>query len=421
MSRTSSQQSGAADQVGDMVTSTSKYSGGRRRAYSGDSLASINIYSTSVSHYDDSTAPSLRSSTSFTSHTHLLRPHSLALTLTDSNLMHPEMQKTSPGPFETSLLPLPGSPRAQQFSAPMPPTLNELSAGERRNLVKRSKKLQAMLGATLDEAATERTLVGRGPLRHNSGPFPVSPTLKDEFEASAEWSPTNRRRSSYPPPSPTQSFGPSSPASARYAFRSEAHNAKSPESNMSRSSSSGLTMDFTSPDTNHSYSPPTPRDFYSPNPNLWGSEQAPMHWTNSTKEERRRRVQKVYAVLGEVVPVDVIFGSPDPGLPHPRSSRDKHVRSPSRLGQAGDAISRSFGILKRKNRQADGSTSEEEWVKIQNQAQAAPSPFASLVHKENTPQHLQDASIEQLKRARKLEHIFGELPCAPLSVFSMAV
>ena len=254
---------------------------------SSESLASYITYKN-----DDTqsiTAASLRSASSSQA---LLRPSVLKLSEISTNSSFVDR---SPGPFSDSLVP--AVSRSEVRKAPLPPTKNELSPEAKRDLVKRNKKLGQLLGTTLNEKAAERQLLGRAG-RSFSGPEPLSPKFLNEHN-----SPILVKRSSFPPASPNQSHS-APPSPGLFSDTSELPS-KTPElsDTLTNSSSSGAPADFTSPDTN-SESPLTPRDF---SPTIaWQ-----MRTGKDTKEERRKRIHKVYALLGEVVPTGLITGMGD--------------------------------------------------------------------------------------------------------------
>jgi hypothetical protein len=93
---------------------------------------------------------------------------------------------------------------AERSPPVVPPTKNSLTPAAKRDLVKRSRKLQYILGATLDEDAAQRVLR----THTNSDPPPVSPRFdRNEFVDSLDKSPRqiwrSQRTFSCPPDSPS--------------------------------------------------------------------------------------------------------------------------------------------------------------------------------------------------------------------------
>lgn len=263
-----------------------------------------------------------------------------------------------------------------------------------------------MLGATLNEDATEKTLLS------SMSKMRLLQSLElDEHDGSHTL--RHKRSMSYPPPSPTASShlaNSNSNSSRQNIYDSHQASASaydfglSPfsDSTASRASSSAG-FNPTSPGTE--FSPLTPYDLAT------GSD----HWDkpgaygtrDSIREARRRRVRKLHAMLGEQVPLEVILeyehknaignnrslqSSPDLSSQPDR----KHARNPSRFGQA---IARLTGSGKKReqtasNENQSSSDDEEQWT-------GPPSPVDISSWPSDAPFTARD---------KKLVALFGALP-----------
>lgn len=411
MTRSSSTEDNLPEMVSQIITGSR-----RRRAWSSESQDFTNSGRHSISHADDTST--LRSSRSYGSTAQLLRPQSLIVTPTSAQrtITRPlSASPRSPGPFQgVSVVPTDyDQEKAAMEAEKLPPTVNDLSPDERRDLVKRSKKLQQKLGVQLNEEAARKALQTR---RDKTSPA-LSASLDDPFDIDDEEMPSalaGRRRSrssSFPPPSPTSptTFSRLSQVALRntYQLQQSGMNRSTTMSSISSSSSAGgmisATEATTSPETSNQ-SPVTPFEFQSIAP-PW---KAPFNIADlALKEERRRRVQKVYALLGECVPVHVVLGdeylADHANAPSVTANRPKHARTPSRFEQASGVITRRLGMLRKSSKNGDGTgstSSDEDWQSV---------PFIPA-HPSILSTADGEVSIEALRRAQKLERLLGELP-----------
>lgn len=343
-----------------------------------------------------------RSSTShtFTSASHAYTPSVLSQSSSRPLMARvaeaPKYTEKAPAPISTvpTNAPTPQEADSQPFSDclalvhQMPPTANTLSSDQRRHLVKRSRKLQAMLGATLDESAAQYTLVDKVPRRTNiSDPPPVSPTLLTHLHHS--------RRSSYPPPSPTSPFRRASVGSLR---------SPSPlppkMSSMSRTSSTeaGMTSEMTSPETGLQ----TPDDYDARQP--WGHAIYGLGVDiEKEKEDRRRRVAKLQRFLGEKIPVDLVSSTSGTTTMGP-----KHKRAPSRLGTALKTAGTRLGLRGRSTTAEDAVEEGEERssdevqrsMPVRAKAKVTGMRQASVAGPLSS-----EMTIASIRRARKLEQV----------------
>ena len=305
----------------------------------------------------------------------------------------------SPAPF--SDLPL-SDDRRSEHSQPeleLQDNANALSNEEKRNLVRRGKKLQAMLGANAKGLGIEQSFrtVRSAPRRSEPSRYDTGDTDVTGCFPSSPNRPV--RRASFPPPSPTLSMASHSPSSPSFRFplrasmkRQSSGSSFSPAMSMSRSSSSAFA---TSPETALD-TPRTPFDAaWNMGPTL----------DSKAREERRRRIAKVYAVLGERVPVEHILHTDEHRSPQTAAAVPL-VRSGSRLDKASGMLSKQLGKLRKKR--PSESSSDESWEAIRSDyGGAAPYKASPIIGGA-------EVTIDTIRRARKLEDYFGQLPPAHL-------
>lgn len=282
-----------------------------------------------------------------------------------------------------------------------------------------------MLGATLNEDATEKALLGS---RNKVARLTLASPTSEVSEASAAGrrssvgSLRHQRSMSYPPPSPTASTvrRMSSKASMydmNYASTSAtdlstvAGTGAPADGSVSRSTSGAFTI--TSPDSSLD-APPTPRDY--PATEHWSQTEI-YGYRDPVKEARRRRVRKLHAMLGEQVPLEVILeferaaamsssssaAAQVESLTLPAAPR-KHARSSSKLGQA-------FARLRGQHRPkaAAGGGGSNSWTDSQS------SEDEEVL---STPLSCEGVSLPSdapfNARDKKLMALFGAIPPATL-------
>jgi hypothetical protein len=389
---------------------------GRRRAYSnGSSDATSPAPTPRRAHRSSTISADDRSSVAYSSMSHVYSPsvmsYSSSMPLVPRVSDAPEYTRKAPPPLSIAASPLTNTAsEAKPFSdclpiahQAMPPTANALSLDQRRDLVKRSRKLQAMLGATLDESAAEYTLVQnvRTPHANVSDPPPVSPTLLRQ-----ESDPQDRatRRSSYPPRSPTSPLRRPSSATLRSphdALGPSRATAFSPQSMVSTSSSSGDEAAVTSPETGLD----TPDTYDAAQP--WGHALYGLGLADPearAKEARRRRVAKLQRFLGERIPVELAFAPPPPTFSHQRTS--------SRFGYAFQRASSKLGIRSRSAtpRSTSSSSAVEEDLLRSSEEEARGGSRARFggvrAPRQTASGRLSsEQTIASIRRARKLEQV----------------
>ncbi|GAA5879547.1 hypothetical protein JCM8547_003102 [Rhodosporidiobolus lusitaniae] len=158
-------------------------------------------------------------------------------------------------------------------SKTLPLNRNVLSAGKKRELVKRSKKLEKVFGATFQEGAAQMVLIDG---RVEPAVLPISPSIVSTF------------------PNPSSSPLPLLPRTSSLSRRKSRASHRRPQ---------------TSPSL---HSPPFP---YGRRPSLvhsasssYGSEVFEQDKQQRERDERRRRLEKVQRMLGERVPAELVVG-----------------------------------------------------------------------------------------------------------------
>lgn len=270
---------------------------------------------------------------------------------------------------------------------PVPPARNALSQDEKRDLVKRSKKLERMFGVPLEEAAAERVLVGGQPLEGAQDPERLG-------TGGQEGTPVRpgrgrRRSASFPPPSPTSAsfedghfFANASPTSPGARRLSPPH-----------LGSVGMVRSVSSPNAT---SPVTDDVFLPDTPTLpSASHFAALGGTAALqKEERRRKLAKLQRLLGERVPAELALNrEPGRGL----APGGHHMgRSGSRLG---GILKGKLGIGHGHGQRGEEVRRDEGFVVVDRQAWGGGEQQQAA--KGSTP----TSQIKGLARARKLEQV----------------
>ncbi|BGP13208.1 hypothetical protein JCM10213_000213 [Rhodosporidiobolus nylandii] len=372
---------------------------------------------------------------------------------TGERLGPPSPRRTS---LDSSLDYVYGAPRTAGVGGGLPLNRNALSAHEKRELVRRSKKLEGFFGATFQEDAAQRVLVSRrgqavpivphdlqGVQGDDVSPtntsFPApgqnpGPDLRASVDSVASTSSADsgvHRDSLAPPspsrhafPSPSYQFGRSSrrPSVLSHSSSLSSLSAPSPSGSpslnpqgtapsatrMYRSSSSpsqrsSSFSSLASPD--HAYFSLAPRRMST----LEREEQA------REREERRRKLEKVRRMLGERVPIALVCGDGD-GANQDRLSPNAAGSAPmSKSRSTGGAVS---GLLKGMAGVKLGGGGAgvpkghreplaAEWDYVLPQVGESSRPGAAA-QRPNT--HVAGRQVEALARARKLENLFGDLP-----------
>ena len=268
----------------------------------------------------------------------------------------------------------------------VPPHRNSLSQDEKRDLVKRSKKLEQMFGVPLEEAAAGRVLVGGQPLDGHDptklGALQITPTRPSKGR---------RRSASFPPPSPTSASFEDAQFFLNASPTSQGPRRLSPPN----LGSSGMVRSVSSP---NSTSPITDDVFLPDTPTLPNAIQfSALGGTSALqKEERRRKLAKLQRLLGERVPAELALNQA-PGR-WTSSGAQGMGRSGSRLG----------GMLKGKL--GFGQAHRDEHLKRDEGFVVVDQDALAAAEQQTSQSSTPSAPIKGLARARKLEHLFGDLP-----------
>ncbi|KEI36286.1 uncharacterized protein L969DRAFT_91132 [Mixia osmundae IAM 14324] len=275
----------------------------------------------------------------------------------------------------------------------MPPTVNNLDLASRQVLVKRSRKLQDMLGATLNEKAhndlvssampASRQLLDVDALEHpEGGNTPMGPSSA---------SPAFPQRQSLDNPVRPAAV---SKHSSYFFTSSESEDFASSDAMSRNSSAVGSTTDYTSPEIGRM------RDTKDLDP--WSC--APGDFTRAeqlrAREERRRKLNKLQRLLGERVPVSLALGYSAPLTPREEKRRSSVMRMSTR--QVGAMLRRTssrLGVLKR--------TGSRDSLRTGNRS--------DLSEDDGQIGSMSDGgapSVGDLLRAQKLEKILGKMPPA---------
>ncbi|GAA5938138.1 hypothetical protein JCM1841_007043 [Sporobolomyces salmonicolor] len=311
----------------------------------------------------------------------------------------------------------------------LPLNRNKLSDQEKRELVRRSKKLEQLLGTRVGEKDARHVFVGKGAAENDPSSGMVSPTNTSFARPSAP-----RRPSTAPGPSslsPTAASFSSSSTSHSVSDHRRASCLSHSSSNASLSPSPGMQRSSSSPSRrSSSFSSAHSPDY------MYFSSTSGRHHRMSTfdrqdlaregkeRDERRRKLEKVRRVLGERVPVGLVVP--------PKDTAKTEEGAKAAAGGASPAKSRSkmgeifkgalLGGLKGNGYGKKASGSQEEvnpppahqqetfvQVEIQDEREgrrrenSAPEQGARAVaggvH-----------GVDALTKARKLESLFGDLP-----------
>lgn len=320
----------------------------------------------------------------------------------------PSLQPLSPGaPFQDLFsLSLSESPRRAE-SDPRPE--NGLSAAERREMLRKSRKLERVLGVPIEEGAASR-LLGR---THdsNAGRRPSIPHARSWSE---------------PSPSPTSStFDESAIASfALIAPELEHSAAVAPLACGARRMSRSLSVpaspsrSTTAGDAAHHDSPSTSpsRRLAANHPRIPNASSfSALGGTRAQqREERRRKLAKLQRVLGECVPVEIALRDvpgrgTSPSLPRGILGRKKSGFGGRLRGALGLPVS---GHASDTQRAGSGNVAEELLIIAtpdahHQQSRRASAPLTS--HGSNG-----SAVVSELQKARKLENVSPNLGCKKL-------
>ncbi|KAH8919387.1 hypothetical protein BT69DRAFT_1284872 [Atractiella rhizophila] len=257
----------------------------------------------------------------------------------------------------------------------LPPTSNLLSPEEKMVLVKRSRKLQALLGATLGEDEVEHGLMGIKPEQRGALTLPL-----------------RNRRSSFPPGSP-----PHTP-NKRLSFMSGVTDLSATSTiDASRSSRISISTNFT-------------------------SRLETINEPTKARADRRKKLVKLQRFLGEQVPISlldpsspqILLASPSTGSPLARQASQP---TPSREGdkdKKSTLFGKTFGIGKK----GKGSLPPEDSLNDLASLAVGTGPWSGSQTvkvgkmERSATQGLSPHfdSLADIRRARKLEHMFGELP-----------
>ncbi|ORY55549.1 hypothetical protein BCR35DRAFT_310051 [Leucosporidium creatinivorum] len=288
-----------------------------------------------------------------------------------------------------------GSPtrRVSLDSARLPPTTNALSALDRKELVKRSRKLEQMFGVPMEEEAVEKVLLkGQHERRQSSAEEHHQKMLPRKSTPTRPMTLPGRSRSfshqSPSSPADDDSNDLALPLDALQMVRSHSSPGGTPSA---------------------SRHPPSPTESYFPTASRIHNAMAYSALGGTPeqqKEERRKKLAKLQRLLGEKVPAEIALSdSPGRGAGGGAASMG---RSASRLG--GMLRGKGFGRGKDKEK---GGRKEEELVVVERQEMDSGSTSSreSGRHKALEP-------LNSMSKARKLENLFGDLP--PKSLFSHA-
>ncbi|BGO88869.1 hypothetical protein NBRC10512_002225 [Rhodotorula toruloides] len=321
-------------------------------------------------------------------------------------------------------------PERSRRAAPPPPlNKNALSANQKRELVRRSKKLEGFFGASFHEDAARKVLVEAR--TSTSGQSEVSPTTatfaRQEFANSAQG---GRRDSLAPPtagwagPTPGYSFG----AYRRPSLLSNSSSHSSIHLAASARGSTGSASPLASPRSptfptaprmQRSSSSPSRRSssfssmtspeyaYFSAEPRrpstLEREEQQRL------REERRKKLEKVTRLLGERVPAQLVVGKQQGALEASKTEIGgaTMTRSRSKGGMGGRLKGRlGFGGHHgHASSDKPGEGGNVGWDYVQPQW-TAPTDQVDGGDTVRTA----GSAVDALTKARKLENLFGDLP-----------
>ncbi|GAA5876855.1 hypothetical protein JCM3774_000793 [Rhodotorula dairenensis] len=346
----------------------------------------------------------------------------------------------------------PDSPDASASSPIKSPRMdrNALTHEQRRELVRRSRKLEGFFGVPFQEEAAQRVLVDGALGLARSYSTSSSPVLgvAADSEPSDDVPPVPVERDGHPAAATNAAGTPRSPvagppistvssvSSSRHFTFPRRDSPAAPRMQRSSSSPSRRSSSFSSfASADHAY--------YSDHliRSAGGrttsdaplTSSGPVQRHREEREERRKKLEKVRRFLGERVPVDLVFpnSDADPTVPHltggygPGPGLGGHGKSASEHWRKGKrllpGIRTTPAAATAEGRDPSASLASPaaapvgiaEWPYIEPEwqsSEAAQQPRSDFFEVGPPP----NGGVDALSRARKLENLFGQLPPSSL-------
>ncbi|GAA5979216.1 hypothetical protein JCM10908_002841 [Rhodotorula pacifica] len=287
---------------------------------------------------------------------------------------------------------------------------NTLTNEQRRQLVRRSKKLEGFFGVPFQEEAAQRVLVDGHVAATSSIDLPGGAGGADEATKPHRPPPLPLHDPSTLQASSATQFPPRSPGSAassavsplsspRRAGFAAGDGLSAPRMTRSSSSPSRRSSSFSSlASVDHAYYSEQSRRFSS----------AEQERQQREREERRKKLDKVRRVLGERVPAEIVVQCEDSPVAPPRHANGTgHVKSASEHWRRGKRLITGKGDPTPPAYETT-TQNRHEWPLVTPDWQPSESQRRSLEASQN-------GVVDALSKARKLENLFGQLP--PTSLY----
>ncbi|GAA5877598.1 hypothetical protein JCM1840_005853 [Sporobolomyces johnsonii] len=360
--------------------------------------------------------------------------------LEDESTSHPFDSLAPAIPHSSSGLGAPLSPRRISLDSALedyrsgrreslPLNRNELSEQEKRELVRRSKKLEQLLGTRVGERDARHVFVGKGAVENvppagmisptnTSFPIPPAPGRPSIAPCSSALSPTAASFSS----SSTSYASDTRRTSYLSHSSSNASLSRSPGMQRSSSSPSRRSSSFSSAHSpDHMYFSYTSGQ----RRRISTFDRQDLARERKERDERRRKLEKVRRVLGERVPVGLVVPPKDPGKAEEEGVKvvaggASMTKSRSKMGEIFKGA--LLGGLKGNGhgKKASGSHDEvnppptqpqEAFVQVEVQAQREGRRRETSAPEQGVRALAGGAhGVDALAKARKLESLFGDLP-----------
>lgn len=294
---------------------------------------------------------------------------------------------------------------------PLPPTTNRLPSDVKQQFVRKNKKLQSVLGATLDEIQAGQVLLsaskGRSPIRgsETSTKNVLSDLTRRNCLIILDSEDAASRRRSIP-------LLPSESLDER-----ESNVMIRPIDVDKREQTFGQDLSGQGAQTHETSSAPSSLIFRTdmeinaifPNSacsSVFEASPTVDELSQKEREERRRKLAKVQRWLGEKVPVDLVTGA---ALLSPESPSQPTISGPETIGAYGmSGVFASFGAVRDMQRRVSQKQKRNGWKTSRGHQAAASLPVASANRPEvlrSTESGRNGASPTANRRAKKLEQV----------------